>query len=631
MDSRLLGYYERELKYLREMGGEFARDFPKIAGRLSLDEFACADPYVERLLEGFAFLSARVQLKLDAEFPRFVQSLLQTIYPQYLAPTPSMCVVQLQPELNEPSLADGFKVARGTSVKSLLGRGERTACEYRTAHEVTLHPIQVEEANYYTRELSLLELSPATAGLPKGITAAIRLRLRCTLPATPFSAINMDRLRFFLRGTPDTQVRLYEEIFAHAKAIVVQSATRPVTWRHIVKVAPGAGVARVGFDDDEALLPYTHRCFHGYRLLHEYFTFPQRFMSFELNGLAPGIKQCKEPVVDVVILLDHTELNLENAIDPTYFAPFCTPAINLFPKRCDRIHVSDRFAEFHVVPDRNRPLDFEVYEVTGVTGYGESSGQQRQFMPFYSAREFDQDGAAYYTMNRVPRTSSENEQRNGRRSKYAGSEVYLSLVDAKSAPIDTDLRQLGIESLCTNRDLPLFLPVGRGDTDFTLDAGGPIKAARCVSGPPTSPRASHAEGQVAWRLISHLSLNYLSLVDSDRGQGAAGLREMLSLYGDLADAHVRRQIDGIKSVASAPAIRRMPTPGPVFFARGIQETITFDEAAFEGTGAFLLGAVLEQFFSKYVAINSFTETVVRTMERGEIMRWPARVGQRFLL
>ncbi len=630
MDSRLLEHYQRELRYMREMGGEFARDFPKIAGRLAIDEFACADPYVERLLEGFAFLSARIQVKMDAEFPRFVQSLLQTIYPQYLAPTPSMCVVQFQPQLNDPALADGHKVPRSTCVRSLLGAGERTACEYRTAHPVTLYPINIEEANYLTRELSLLDLSPATAGLPKGISAAIRLRLRCTLGA-PFSETSMDRLPLFLRGTPDTSIRLYEQLFAHARAIVVQPATRPVNWRHIIHVKPGHGLFRVGFDDDQALLPYGHRSFHGYRLLHEYFTFPQRFMFFELGGLLAGLKKCNDTVVDVVVLLDNTELNLENAVDATNFAPFCAPAINLFPKRCDRIQISDRFSEFHAVPDRTRPQDFEVYEVTGVTGYAESSAQAREFMPFYSARDFDQEGLAYYTTNRVPRTNSEKEQRVGRRSKYAGSEVYISLVDAKAAPFSHELRQLGIEALCTNRDLPLFLPVGRGETDFTVDGAGPIQSVRCMSGPPTQPRPSHAEGQIAWRLVSHLSLNYLSLVDGERGQGAGGLRELLSLYADLSEPHIRRQIDGIRSVASAPVIRRMPTQGPVVFARGIQETVTLDEAAFEGTGAFLLGAVLEQFFNKYVGINSFTETIVKTMERGEIMRWPARAGQRHLL
>jgi len=630
MDSRLLGYYERELRYLREMGTEFARDFPNIAGRLSLEQFTCADPYVERLLEGFAFLSARVQLKLDSEFPRFVQNLLQTVYPQYLAPTPSMCVVQFQPEPADPSLAKGYDVPRGTAVRSLTGPRERTACEFRTAHALKLYPVVVEEAQYCTRELQSLDLPTGLPGLPRGAAAGIRLRLRCTGDMN-FDGLDLDRLPLFVRATPDVQSRVYEQVFGHAKAVVVQPLARPAKWRHVVRVTPEAGVRRVGYDDAEALLPYGYRSFQGYRLLHEYFAFPQRFMFFELDGLAGALRRCPDKLVDVVVLLDQHDLNLENALDASNFAPYCSPAVNLFPKRCDRIHVSDRFSEFHVVPDRTRPLAFEVYEVSGVGGFAEGSPQERPFLPFYAAREGSQDGGAFYAVNRVPRHKSEKEEQNGSRSKYAGSEVYLSLVDATAAPVSTSLRQLAVEALCTNRDLPLFVPVGAGDTDFLTDSGAPVKAIRCVSGRPTSPKPSHAEGQVAWRLVSHLSLNYLSLVDTDRTQGAAGLRELLSLYADLAEAHARRQIEGVKSVESAPIYRRIPAPGPISFGRGVQATLTLDEAAFEGTGAFLLGAVLERFFAKHASINSFTETVVKTVERGEIMRWPARIGRRHVL
>lgn len=631
MDSRLLGYYEQELKYLREMGGEFAKEFPKIAGRLSLDEFTCADPYVERLLEGFAFLSARTRLKLDAEFPRFTQNLLQTVYPQYLCPTPSMCIVQFQPSPGDSSLATGYPVPRDTALRSLLGRGERTTVEYRTAHDVSIYPLVVEDAKYYTRELQSLDLPASLPGLPRGAAAGIRMRLKCAADV-PVAGVTADALPFFLRGTPEIQARLYEQIFAHAKAVVIQPVGRPIRWREVIPVTPSSGIRRVGFDDKQALLPYTHRSFHGYRLVHEYFTFPQRFLFFELTGLLGGFKRCAETAVDVVILFDQVELNLENNVDASNFAPYCTPAINLFPKRCDRIQVKDSFSEFQVIPDRTRTTDFEVYEVTKVIGYGDGEVRERPFLPFYSARDM-QDGIAnaYYTTTRYPRALSQKEQREGRRSKYGGSEIFLSIVDAKSAPFALDLRQLGVEALCTNRDLPMFLPIGRGDTDFVSDKGGPLQSIRCVSGIPTSPKASHAEGTIAWRLISHLSLNYLSLVDSNNGQGAAGLRDLLSLYGDLADAHVRKQIDGVKSVETGAVIRRMPAPGPITFARGIQQTVTFDEAAFEGIGAFVLGGVLERFFAKYVGLNSFTETVIKTQERGEIMRWPARFGQRHLL
>jgi type VI secretion system protein ImpG len=278
------------------------------------------------------------------------------------------------------------------------------------------------------------------------------------------------------------------------------------------------------------------------------------------------------------------------------------------------------------------PLDFEVHSVTEVQGYGATSDREQEFLPFYSLSDLAgrNDRRAYYSVHRSPRVLSASQRRVGPRSSYIGSEVYIALVDANEAPYSTDLRQLAVGTLCTNRDLPLQMPLGLRHTDFTLESGAPVQAVRCVAG-PTKPRPSFAEGDTAWRLISHLSLNYLSLVDSDDGKGAVALRELLTLYAEVGDAALGKQIEGLRSVEARPITRRLPGPGPVTFGRGLELTVTFEEASFGGTGVFLLGAVLERFFARYVSMNSFTETVVRTAERGEVMRWPARSGQRQLI
>ena len=278
----------------------------------------------------------------------------------------------------------------------------------------------------------------------------------------------------------------------------------------------------------------------------------------------------------------------------------------------------------------------------------------QEFSPFYRARDAE-EGGAYYTVNRVPRVSSSREQRFGTRTRYAGSETYISLVDAKEMPFKTDLKQLAIAVYCTNRDLPLTVPIGRGETDFTMEAGAPLTAIKSLTGQPTAPRPSYAEGETAWRIISHLALNYLTLSDAPpmkdpeghiKEQGATALRDLLRLYtgpletrapgggaaGTGSDAAefsaIRKQVEGVKSVTTRQVIRRVNKPGPISFARGLEVTVTMDEINFEGSGVFLLGAVLARFFEKYVSINSFTETVVRTQERGEVMRWPARLGLR---
>ncbi len=621
MDPALLEYYNRELQHLREVGGEFAKEFPKIAGRLGLEGFECADPYVERLLEGFSFLAARVQLKIDAEFPRFAQHLFELVYPHYLAPTPSMAVVQMQPDLTEGSLGDGFRLARGTMLRSVLAKGDPTPCEYRSAHDVTLWPLELAEAKYFTfsGELPGVDLSQV-----KGIKAGLRLRLRATAGLN-FNKLALDSLPLFLRGPESLPMQIYERLLANAVAVVVRPAKLPAAWSELL---PRRVISRVGFDDEHALLPYGLRSFQGYRLLHEYFAFPQRFMFVEIGGLAAAVRRCDQSELEITILLDRSDPALERSIDASNFALFCTPAINLMEKRADRIHLSNQVSEYHLVPDRTRPLDLEIHHVTGVTGFGTGAGSEQPFLPFHAAQDWGnpQEGRAYYQLRRTRRLLSDRQRRRGPRSSYIGTEVFISLVDADEAPYRTDLRQLGVNVVCTNRDLPLTMTLGIGKTDFTIQESAPVNAIRCIAG-PSRPVPPHVEGDAAWRLISHLSLNYLSLLDSDERQGAAALRQILNLYGVVGESAVRRQIEGVKSVASRPVTRRMPMAGPVMYGRGLQIAVTLDEGAFEGSGVFLLGAVLEHFFARYVSINGFTETIVKTPNGGEVMRWPARIGR----
>ena len=620
MDTRHLYYYERELLHLREMGGEFAREFPKIAGRLGLESYSCADPYVERLLEGFSFLAARIQLKIDAEFPRFTNHLLELVYPQYLAPTPSMAIVQMQPDLSEGSLADGFKLERGIALRSQVGKGDQTSCEFRTAHDVTLWPIELIDANYFSWSGDVGGLEVTRLG---NIKAGLRLRLKATA-GLKFNEIAMDRLTLYLRGSDGLPNRLIEQFLSNAAGMLTMPVRQPAASHRIIARSE---IRARGFADEDALLPYGARSFHGYRLLHEYFSFPQRFQFIELGGLAPTLQACDADELDIVVLFNQINPAFEQVVSSANFSLFCTPAINLFPKRADRIHLNDKSPEYHVVPDRTRPMDYEVYQVLGVKGYGSGSEAQQRFLPFYSANDLQSDAPqkAYYQIRRSQHLLSERQRRDGPRSSYLGSDVFLSLVDAAEAPYSSDLRQLGIETLCTNRDLVMSMPVGVGKTDFTVESSAPVLSVRCLSG-PTVPAPSFAEGETAWRLVNHLTLNYLSLLDDGEKEGATALRELLRLYCPINDLSAQGQIDGVRSISAQAIVRRLPVPGPITYARGLQVLLTLDDSAFEGSGAFLMGAVLEQFFTKYVSLNSFTETVIRTTRRGEIMKWPARVG-----
>lgn len=621
MDPRLLRYYNQELQHVRDMGAEFAREYPKIAGRLGVEGLECADPYVERLLEGFAFLTARVQLKIDAEFPRFTQHLLEMVYPRYLAPTPAMAVVQLQPDLREPSLAAGVTVPRDTTLHSMVGRDTTASCEFRLANAVTLWPIELMDAKILDGVAALGAIGVRGSD---GTRSALRLVFRCTA-GVKANQLTLDDLPLYLTGADSLPADLCAHLLDSGTAVLVRgpavSATSTVTLdRHAIR--------RMGYGDDEALLPPARRQFSGYRLLQEYFAFPQRFLFVALSGLRRGLQQISGDRFELIVLCDKSVKDLESTVGPDNFKLFCGAAINLFPRRADRIHLDAGVPEQHLVVDRTRPMDFEVYDVLGVDGFGDRTEPDRQFKPFYACNEqsWHDGSAAYFTLRREVRQLSSRQRLTGPRASYVGSEVFLALVDSNEAPFRSNLRQLAAQTLCTNRDLPLNIPISKSATDFTLESMAPVETVRCVAG-LSRPRPSFAHGDASWRFISHLSLNYLSIVEG-AGEGAAALREMLSLYADPNDTAARRQIEGVRDVTSKAIIGRVPMAGPIAYGRGTEVTLTLEDAAFQGSNSFMLASVLEEFFRRYASINSFTRTKLRSTERGEVTRWPARLGNR---
>ncbi|MFH1999608.1 MAG: type VI secretion system baseplate subunit TssF [Planctomycetota bacterium] len=631
MKPEFLDYYDRELRYIQELAFEFGKDFPNLAPHLGLDRPACDDPYVERLLEGFAFLTARVQLRIDEEFPRFTQHLLELVYPDYLAPTPSMAIVQFKPDLTEGTLETGNTVPRESQLQSSFMEGVTTRCLFRTAHEVTLWPLELTQADYIS------PVNEKDAPDVKGhIAAGIRLRLKTTTGA-PFSKLTLDRLPLYLTGEAPLPMRLYESLFSKAVAVVLQPSARETGWR---RVLTPACIQRLGFEDDEALLPKSPRSFQGYRLLREYFAFPQRFLFVEFSGLRKALQHCAESEIDIIVYFSRSDSYLsEEKISHSHFRLFCTPVINLFQKRADNIDLSDKRAELRIVPDKHRPFDHEVYRVLDVVGRGRKEDPETRFLPFYSSNDFiDGEGRAYYALHRMPRVKSSKERQEEEqkfiRSKiqYLGSELYLSLVDAKNVPYDHTLRELMIDLLCTNRDLPHRIKESGGKLSFTTKSG--LKAELLVG--PTMPKPSYETGETSWRLVSHLSLNYLSLINREGDQGSTALRDLLRLYSEKGNASIRNQIDGIQSVASRPVMRSIFTSGQRALARGLEVKVVFNETAYVGFGFFLLGAVLDRFFAKYVSLNSFTETLIcmqktQSDEIEEVVRWPVRIGQRKLL
>ncbi|WP_299963782.1 type VI secretion system baseplate subunit TssF [uncultured Roseobacter sp.] len=624
MDPRFLKYYEQELGFIREMGDEFATSHPKIAGRLGMGQPEVMDPYVERLMEGFAFMAARVQVELDQQNTNLTHSLLEVVYPHYLAPIPSMMIARLEPDPAQGNLAAGVTLPRGTELRGSAREGAQTGVIYTTSQDVTLWPLQISEAEYLG---SRGDLVAAGLGSHYGAKAALRLRVRRT-DGAPLADLPIDWLRLFLTGAGSTPWRLYEAIMGQGMGVAGRSTDRRDDW-----VQPlGSGIAACGFDPEDALLPTPGASFDGYRLLQEYFALPQRFFFIDLKGLGPAIRRTTGEDLDIYIPL-RDGLPALASVTPENVDLHAVPAINLFRKRCDRVHVSHSEAEHLVTVDRTAPMDFEIYRLESVTGIAGGGQPDVSFRPFYSAQDAaagEHGHLAYYNQRRRPRQRSERQRLAGPRTSYLGSEIYLSLTDRSQAPYPGSLTQLAVTALCTNRDLPLMTPVGVGETDFTLPAGGPVKHVRAIV-PPTRPRSSLADGQQTWQLISHLSLNYLSLVDADRGKGAAALREILGLYARLGEPALAKQVEGLATVSTRPVVRRLADGALSTAVRGLHIDLSFDESAFEGTGSYLLGAVLERFFAKYVGLNSFTETSIHSPQRGDIAQWPARSGRRVLI
>lgn len=621
MDTRLLRHYETELAFLREMGAEFANSYPKIASRLGMDGLEVLDPYVERLIEGTAFLTARVQLELEMQYPAFTRHLLDVVFPHFLAPTPSMLIAEMTPDVENADLVQGYTLPRDTVLRSKLVEGAQKACQFRTSHDLDLWPITVSEAEYIDGRGALV-----AGGIAKDSAARAAIRLRLTRNGgLPINELPLNELTFFLGGQISTGWTLFEMLCAKPAMVVARSIDRRDDWAHTLKTP----VEPRGLDRSEALLPTPRPSFDGYRLLQEYFAMPERNLFVRVSDLAGAVAKATGDSVDIYILLRENKTEIAPNITPDAFKLYCVPAINLFPKRCDRVPITQRVTEFHVVPDRTAPKDFEVFSITSVTGISREGKDDIPLKAFYSSDELTAAGGgsnAYFSHNRHLRQRTESEALRGTRTNYLGSESYLSVVDANEAPYPASLSQLAVEAMVTNRDLPMLLPNGVADV-FHLPDGGPVASISTPVG-PTKPRPCIAQGDAAWRAISHLSLNYLSISDeSDQDEGgASALRELVGLYTPIGDRALEQQLEGISSVKTRPIVRRMHDGVLSTAVRGQEITIELDEAYFEGSSVFMLGAVLERFFRKYATINTFTETALKTQQRGEIARWSPKMG-----
>ena len=613
MSDSLLAYFNRELDALRVLASDFAERHPKIAGRLRLTRDTVDDPHVARLLEGVAFLGARVQHRLDDEFPELTDGLLSVLYPHYLAPMPSVAITRFAAD---PGLPGPAHLPSGLAIETEPVRGE--ACRFRTAYPLTLWPVEIDAVR-----LSGMPLPAPPNPAAAGAVACLRISLRCADPTKTFTDLGVDRLRFFLGGEQGS--RLLELLLAHT--ISVALADGPTDAQSVI--LPPDVVQAVGFAPEEALLPWPARSFSGFRLLSEYFAAREKFLFVDIKRLDAKTLVKAGNRMDIFIYLDRMVPELERSLQASSLALGCTPMINLFAQRCEPIPLDHTTIEYRIEPDARRPASLEIWSVEQVRE-SQPGGGFRPWAPFHRlARSHGDDGdetkiAGFYGTARRSVTGS-----------IRGTDVFLLPHDPDFDPGRDSAGVLSVDALCCNRDLPAALPFGGGRPTLRLVEGAAaVIGLTCLTAPTPTLRMPLQE-RGFWRLISHLSLGHLSVVGG--GMAAEALREVLRLYDFRESAESRSAIRALLSVTSSPGAARIPgLQGPGAraggFCRGLDVTLTFDDQVWTTGGLFVLASVLDRFLALHATVNSFVRTrAVLRGRPGVAASWPARAGSQVLL
>lgn len=609
----LLPYYERELEFLRRSGSEFASAFPKVAGRLQMSGESCEDPHIERLIESFALLTARISKKLDDEYPQLTEAVLEVLYPHYLRPFPSCSVAQFVGDNVVSKLSRVVVVPSGTELATRPIKG--IPCRFRSVFDIKLAPVALSAAKFET-----IIAAPLDVQLPAKAMGSITLKIDCLNDQLSLSALGMDVLRVFIDGDPSFSAAVRDALFMHVSQAYVQTGDR--SWQKL-GVMP---LRQVGFDANEALIDFPVHAHPAYRLLAEYFSFPEKFSFFdidltEVSRLVGSARSFSLHLVLSDLRGDSPQARLLGGLSAERLKFGCTPVVNLFSQRAEPVRLQHTSHRYPVVADARRAHAFEIFSIDTVNLVRQSEHEDAviKFRPFYSLHHGEDParGACYWTMHRDPVLAQ----------RSPGYETEISVVDT-----GFDIRSLQTDTLsltvtCTNRDIPSSLAYGMEGGDLFIEGGTVAREIRLLRKPTQSYRFS-SEGDARWRLVSHLSLNHLSLSRA----GTAHLKEMLTLY-DLPRSPISgRIIDGIVALTTREDTAWLPGKPFASFVRGTEIVVTIDDASFVGSGIDLFAQVLKSFFSLYAHVNSFVRlTIVSAQSREVLLRCDPVCGGAVLL
>lgn len=640
------------------MGKEFAAQYPKIASRLALDTTDIPDPYVERLLEGVSFLTARTQLKLDAEYPRFVQRILEVVYPDFINQKPAAAIVNLEPT-NQYNADVINLLERGKILRSLPIDEFKVSCPFSVTKTTEILPLRIEKAKYTDSIGYLPNTLPALKqSSGKKVQSALRLDFSLSVPGA-CSEMLPDELSIFLGTELSKSSSLLFLLASECVGVICHSYENPKQWHYPLPTTP----EHRGFREDEALSFNLDKSVSAFRIMQEYSRLPEKFLFISQKNIKQAIQQAEkqghlpkvpEHLEEIIndkgvnkkiityrkryfslsFLFNNKIPELTELIGVDDFSVNAVPVVNLFRKKSSRFPVNIQDQEHHVVIDRTQPLNYEVYSIEQVKGFDTNNLQTVAFSPMYKAPDIGlfpeaQAQHAYFSARRADRVPSENSAKNGFRSSYLGSEVFLSLANNQNYAFNSNVQHLSVDAWCTSRDLPLIMPRD-GESDFLIEGFLPVKSIKLIS-KLTRPQEAVSEDRTLWSFLNQLSLNYLSLLNTDKEDAPVALKELLTVFVSSESDLLKKQIESIIRVETSiinKVVRHYGVAAPI---RGINITVTLDEAQLGGVHPFLFGSVLNHYFRRLVSINSFVQLRIDTLQQGHIATWPSEIGERMII